>query len=112
MAVFASVYETVLQEFGRSDLFEVVSCDAGFCSLENATRIHESGKAYVFGLKGNQPKLYKEAQRILLPMAQGAPKGRDKVGEGARDVCPVPAVAESGDARVARVGPPLARCGL
>lgn len=73
MGVFAHAYETVLKEFGRSDLFEVVSSDAGFCSLENATRIHESGKAYVFALKGNQPELYEEARRVLWPKAEEEP---------------------------------------
>lgn len=70
MGVFARAYERVLKEFGRSELFEIVSCDAGFCSLENATRIHESGRAYIFGLKQNQPELYREAQRVLLPKAE------------------------------------------
>lgn len=69
MGVFPDAYGVVRAEFGGSDLFEVASCDAGFCSLANATLVHESDKAYIFGLKGNQPELHQEAQRILLPKA-------------------------------------------
>jgi predicted transposase YbfD/YdcC len=73
MGAFAEAYKEVDEEFGRSNLYEIVTIDAGPCSLENATLIHRSGKAYVFGLKGNQPELYEEAQRILLPMAEEEP---------------------------------------
>lgn len=55
---------TVL-EANYSALIEVYSMDAGFCSRTNGDRIAEARKGYIFGLKGNQPELFKEAERLL-----------------------------------------------
>lgn len=46
-------------------LIEVYSMDAGFCSKANADLVAGAQKGYIFGLKGNQPELLKEAERLL-----------------------------------------------
>ena len=61
--MFEEVFQRLLEEFNW--LFEIASLDAGFCSLKNANLIAAAGKGYIFGLKGNQPELYLEAQRVL-----------------------------------------------
>ena len=55
---------TVL-EANYGGLIEVYSMDAGFCSKTNADCVAEARKGYIFGLKGNQPGLFKEAERLL-----------------------------------------------
>lgn len=67
MGAFPSLWKDVMDTYGRSDLFEAVSCDAGFTSLSNATLIHKADKGYVLGLKENQPELLAEARRVLAP---------------------------------------------
>ena len=52
--------------YGRSGMFEVLDFDAGLTSLETADHINALGYGYVFGLKGNQPELFAEAQRLLV----------------------------------------------
>lgn len=73
MGVFEDFFRSLIREYGRSNLFEIVTADAGFCSLANATLVNDAGYAYVFGLKGNQSELHHEAQRVLLPLAQETP---------------------------------------
>jgi len=67
MGAFPSMWKGVMEAYGRSDLFEVVSADAGFTSLANATLIDGTSKGYVLGLKENQPELLAEARRLLRP---------------------------------------------
>lgn len=71
MGAFAAFWAQLLQTYGRLHLFELVTLDAGYCSLRNATLIDEAGYGYVLGLKENQPELLREAQRLLLPLAAG-----------------------------------------
>jgi hypothetical protein len=52
--------------YGRSGMFEVLDFDAGLTSLETADHINDLGYGYVFGLKGNQPELFTESQRLLV----------------------------------------------
>lgn len=47
------------------ELFELVSTDAGMCSLENADFVIKHKKHYLFGLKQDQPTLHTEARRLL-----------------------------------------------
>ena len=62
---------------------ELVSGDAAFGNLPAATLVNNSGKAYLFGLKQNQPTLLEEAKRVLLPRAQEqkAPDAQDGAWE-------------------------------
>ncbi len=69
MGVFASFFKAVLKAYRRTDLFEVVTADAGFCSEANARLVDKNHRAYLFGLKGNQPELHAEAERVLQGQA-------------------------------------------
>jgi len=69
LGAFAAFWAQLLQTYGRLHLFELVTLDAGYCSLANATAIDATGYGYVLGLKENQPELWREAQRLLLPLA-------------------------------------------
>jgi predicted transposase YbfD/YdcC len=73
MGVFKDFFLGLIREYGRSALFEMVTADAGFCSLANATTVDDEGYAYVFGLKGNQADLHEQARRVLLPLAESTP---------------------------------------
>jgi predicted transposase YbfD/YdcC len=58
--------------YGKTNLFEVVSVDAGMTHLKNADYIHENGMIYVMGLKRNQRALFRIAQsrtKNLRPVA-------------------------------------------
>lgn len=72
MGVFSSFFHGLIEEYGRSNLFEVVTADAGFCSEGNAGLVNEKGYGYVFALKENQPDLFSEATALLLPMAESS----------------------------------------
>ena len=67
MGVFPAFYADLKSTYGRTNLFELISTDAGFTSEENARLIDSNGKAYWMALKGNQPEIYAEARRILVP---------------------------------------------
>ncbi len=55
----------LLDAYGRSDLIECVSVDAGFTSRENMHWLNEQGIGFIAALKGDQPTLFDEARRIL-----------------------------------------------
>jgi len=63
---FAEVFAVLKEEYDA--LIEIYSLDAGFCSEAHGRMIAEAEKGYIFGLKGNQPELLREAQRLLDPM--------------------------------------------
>ena len=56
--------------YGRSGMIDVLDFDAGFTSLANADFIDSLGYGYVFALKGDQPELFEEAQRLLCAQAR------------------------------------------
>lgn len=70
MGVFAAEYARLKRTYGRANLFELVSTDAGFTSEENARLVDGDGKAYWMALKGNQPELHTEARRVLVPKSR------------------------------------------
>jgi Transposase DDE domain len=72
MGVFAHFFAGLLRTYGRANLFEVVTCDAGFCSEQNARLVDEAGVGYWFSLKDNQPELRQEAERVLLAAADAS----------------------------------------
>ena len=54
--------------YGRHGLFDMFDVDAGFLSRENFEFVdQELGCGVVAALKGNQPDLYQEARRVLIP---------------------------------------------
>jgi predicted transposase YbfD/YdcC len=62
----------------RSGLFQLITYDAGACSLENASLVVNQELDYLFALKGTQPTILTEARRILA--------GRDKPDATTEDV--------------------------
>lgn len=62
---FRVAFTNLLTAYRHHDLFRLVSYDAGATSLANATLVCESGVHYLFGLKGTQPELLREAKRLL-----------------------------------------------
>jgi hypothetical protein len=53
---FREVYPKICDELGGQ--FRIVTGDAGLCARENAEVVSETGRYYLFGLKGNQPHLH------------------------------------------------------
>jgi predicted transposase YbfD/YdcC len=47
------------------EVFQLIIYDAGACSRENAQLVEDAQRAYLFGLKDNQPELMTEAHRVL-----------------------------------------------
>jgi hypothetical protein len=61
MGCFTRALAALMAVYGRSDLFRLVTYDAGACSKDNARAVCEHGLHYLFGLKATQPMLYHEA---------------------------------------------------
>jgi hypothetical protein len=80
MGCFAEFFGWLVERYGRSGLFEVMFADSGSTSLDNATRVHDAQKGYVFALKENQPELLREARRLLVPKMQGEPPESETEG--------------------------------
>ena len=79
MGAFASFFGDLMKTYSRSNLFELLTGDAGFTSEANARLVDEAGKAYAFALKGNQPELENEARRIFMPLLNSqAPEAETK----------------------------------
>lgn len=51
--------------YGRTDLLDVISTDAGYASKKNADGLVQRGLNYIVALKGNQGKLHADAVRLL-----------------------------------------------
>jgi len=62
---FQTAFESLLEVYRGTDLFRLVTYDAGATSLENATLVREHGVHYLLGLKAMQPSLRNEAERLL-----------------------------------------------
>ena len=73
MGTFAATYGRIKKAYGRANLFELASTDAGFTSEDNARLVDDDGKAYWMALKGNQPELYRRACRLLIPQSLREP---------------------------------------
>jgi hypothetical protein len=63
MGIFPEVFSALEAAYGV--MIEVYSMDSGYCSLENARRVADAGKGYIFALKDNQPELLSEAERLV-----------------------------------------------
>ena len=64
MGHFQKTFKGLVRTYGRK-LFQVVSTDAGMCSLENAQSVIDDQKDYLFCIKADQPSLLAEAKRLL-----------------------------------------------
>ena len=73
MGWFRTVFEQLRVAYGRSDLFEVVTSDAGVISREHAGWLDELGYGYVVALKDNNPELELEARGLLQSLAEHEP---------------------------------------
>jgi len=71
MGVFEISLDRLCQAYPTLGLFELVTYDAGACSETNAKAVRDRGLHYLFGLKGNQPTLFDEAQQWLGACAPG-----------------------------------------
>lgn len=82
MGTFETALRAVFGAYQSLDLFRLVTYDAGACSEHNAAVVRELGLHYLFGLKGTQPTLLAEAQRLLgsLARADACAMSADKVG--------------------------------
>ena len=63
----AQVFASLRHHFAR--WMQIVTYDAGACSRGNAQIVHTAHRGYLFGLKGNEPVLYREAKRLLSSYA-------------------------------------------
>jgi len=62
--VFKKAFDELLNTYGDS-FFEVITYDAGACTLANATYVNDKNKGYVFALKNDQKTLFEEAEYQL-----------------------------------------------
>lgn len=66
MGHFETVVRGLVDAYGHSQLFSLISSDAGNCSEKNGRLVAvELKRSYLFRLKADQPTLLTEAQRLL-----------------------------------------------
>jgi hypothetical protein len=82
MRHFGPVLRGLVETYGRSQMFRLVSADAGNCSEANARLVVELELDYLFRLKADQPTLLGEARRLLgrLKPKQALATTQDVVG--------------------------------
>lgn len=69
MGFFKIAWASLLKTYGRSNLFEAVTLDAGYASKENAGLVDDANKGYMMRINASQPTLLAEMQRLLRPLA-------------------------------------------
>jgi predicted transposase YbfD/YdcC len=62
---FQSYWLELIKVYAKTNLFEVVSLDAGFASRDNADLIDSSGYGYVIALKENQTEMLRQARWVI-----------------------------------------------
>jgi len=70
---FETFWRGLIQAYGRLDMFQAVSVDAGMVSRKNAGLVRQSGVHYIFRLKSLQVELWREATRLLQGLAASRP---------------------------------------
>lgn len=73
MGSFRGFFEGLRTAYGKSELFEVVTSDAGVISRQHAGWLDEQGYGYVVALKDNNPELELEARGLLQDLAEHDP---------------------------------------
>ena len=58
--------DQLLANYGRTDLLEVISVDAGMVSKKNAQELIDRLLNYIMAVKGSQPMLLKEAENLFM----------------------------------------------
>jgi hypothetical protein len=76
-ASFKDFLQSLRGSYGRSDILDVLSMDAGLTSLSNANAVVDAKLRYIFGLKANQTELFSEAKRLLEQNAVQRPAESD-----------------------------------
>ena len=72
-ASFKTFLQLLRGSYGRSNILDVLSMDAGLTSLSNANAVVDDNLRYIFGLKANQTELFSEAKRLLEKIAAERP---------------------------------------
>ena len=67
MGIFEHALTSLCAAYDGSDLFRLVTYDAGACSAHNATLVRQHDLHYLFGLTASQPTLFEEAKHGLGP---------------------------------------------
>jgi hypothetical protein len=67
MGIFAIALDSLCKTYSGLEMFDLVTYDAGACSVHNAALVRERGLHYLLGLTANQPSLREEAKRWLGP---------------------------------------------
>ncbi|HET9573967.1 MAG TPA: transposase [Methyloceanibacter sp.] len=67
MGIFEQAIKSLCAAYKGSELFRLVTYDAGACSAHNATLVREHDLHYLFGLTAAQPTLFEDAKRWLGP---------------------------------------------
>jgi hypothetical protein len=83
MGHFLATVKDLVEVYGRSQLFKMVSTDSGCCSEANGRAlVNDYHLDYLFQIKGDQPTLFEEAKRLLgrLGPGQASAKTVDVVG--------------------------------
>jgi len=65
MGIFEQALQSLCAAYKGSDLFQLVTYDAGACSAHNATLVREHDLHYLLGLTAAQPTLFEEAKLWL-----------------------------------------------
>lgn len=69
MGHFPTFWKALTGAYARTDLFRLVTLDAGYSAKQTAKLIDDDGFGYVLRIKGEQPTLLAEMKRILVPRA-------------------------------------------
>lgn len=81
MGVFRPFMESLFQEYGRTNLIECVTVDAGFTHKEDLEWLNQKGVGFIASLKSNQPKLLEGLQLFLGSGEAEPPEGWEGVFE-------------------------------
>lgn len=85
MGHFIPTLRELVRAYGRGSFLEFITADAGMTSLENATFVHEELQAgYLLALKGTQPELIAEAERLLARLGASRSTARTEEIVGGR----------------------------
>lgn len=84
--VFKDAFRALVEAYGKSNLFRVVTYDAGACSASNAAFVAGHGYDYFFAFKQGQKALTRESRRLLAHLAteQALASTDDLLGGGRR----------------------------
>jgi predicted transposase YbfD/YdcC len=76
--------EALIAAYGKTDLLECISFDAGLNSRKNCHFIDDQGIGFIAALKGDQPTLHAEALRLLGQGEAPPPGGWERSQEEVR----------------------------